>query len=227
MQVVENVLKSNHAKIHSDGTSLHQKKIVGHQISTSLGETFYLGYIPVATKNASTLLEITSNIIQKLSETYYMMSNVDLKKVTFDLLSKITSVMTDRAAGMKCLDRIFADFIRTELGRDVHVHFLHCNGHFLLGMSSACEKVISKVEKELESERQQKFGRDQNAKYDGFNKGSESCVSRVIRTACDIVGPRGDQKSGCRVQWTTFIANSVIPYFKEIDLTAFLRKLLL
>ena len=142
------------------------------------------------------------------------MSNADLKKVSFDLLSKITSVMTDRAAAMKCLDRIFADFIRTELGRDVHVHFLHCNAHFLLGMSSACEKAISKVEKELESERQQKFGRDQNAKYDGFNEGSESSVSRVIRTACDILGPRGDQKSGCRVQWTTFIANSVIPYFK-------------
>ena len=166
MQVVENVLKSNHAKIHSDGTSLDQKKIVGHQISTSLGDTFYLGYIPVARENAITLLEITSNIIQKLSETYSLMSNVDLKKVTFDLLSKITSV------------------------------------------------AISKVEKELESERQQKFGRDQNAKYDGFNEGSESCVSRVIRTACDILGPRGDQKSGCRVQWTTFIANSVIPYFK-------------
>ena len=76
-------------------------------------------------------------------------------------------------------------------------------------MSSACEKAISKVEKELESERQQKFGRDQNAKYEG----SESCVSRVIRTACDILGPRGDQESGCRVQWTTFIANSVM-YFK-------------
>ena len=103
MQVVENILKSNHAKIHSDGTSLDQKKIVGHQISTSVGDTSYLGYIPVARENASTLLEITSNIIQKLSETYSLMSNVDLKKVTFDLLSKITSVMTDRAAAMKCL----------------------------------------------------------------------------------------------------------------------------
>ena len=81
MQVVENVFKSNHAKIHSDGTSL--KKIVGHQISTSLGDTFYLGYIPVATENASTLPEITSNIIQKLSETYSLMSNVDLKKSNF------------------------------------------------------------------------------------------------------------------------------------------------
>ena len=92
--------------------------------------------------------------------------------------------MTDRAAAMKCFDRTFADFIRAELGRDVHVHFLHCNAHFILGMSSACEKAISKVEKELESERQQKLGRDQNAKFDGFNEGSESCVSRVIRTAC-------------------------------------------
>ncbi|KAK3771584.1 hypothetical protein RRG08_041513 [Elysia crispata] len=93
---------------------------------------------------------------------------------------------------MKCFDRIFADFIRTELGRDVHVHFLHCNAYFLLGMSIACEKAISKVEKELESERQQKLGRDQNAKFDGFSEGSESCVSRVIRTACDMLGPRGD-----------------------------------
>ena len=63
-----------------------ERKIVGHQISTSLGDTFYLGNIPVATEHA--LLEITSNIVQKLSETYSLMSNVDLKKVTFDL-SKI------------------------------------------------------------------------------------------------------------------------------------------
>ena len=60
-------------------------------------------------------------------------------------------------------------------------------------------RLFLKVEKELESEGQQKLGRDQNAKFDGFNEGSESCVSRVIRIACDILGPRGDQKSGCRV----------------------------
>ena len=80
MQVVENVLISNHAKIHSDGTSRDQKKIVGHQISTSLGYTFYLGFIPVATEKASTLLQITSNINHKLSETYSLMSNADSKK---------------------------------------------------------------------------------------------------------------------------------------------------
>ena len=51
-------------------------------------------------------------------------------------------------------------------GRDVHVYFQHCNAHFLLGMSSACEKAITKVGKELESERQQKLGRDQNAKFE-------------------------------------------------------------
>ena len=31
MQVVENVIKSHHVTIHSDGTSHGQKKIVGHQ----------------------------------------------------------------------------------------------------------------------------------------------------------------------------------------------------
>ena len=122
--------------------------------------------------------------------------------------------MINRAAAMKCFDRIFADFIRAELGRDVHVHFLHCNAHFLLGIGSACEKIFSKVEKELESERQQKLGRDQNAKFDRFNEGTKSCVSRVIRTACDILGPRRDQKLGCRVQWTRFCTNSVKPCFK-------------
>ena len=66
MQVVENVLKSNHAKIHSDGTSLDQKKIFGHQISTSLGDTSYLGYIPVARENASTLLNL--KLLQILSK---------------------------------------------------------------------------------------------------------------------------------------------------------------
>ena len=93
-------------------------------------------------------------------------------------------------------------------------------------MSSACEKAISKIEKELESERQQKFGRDQNAKYDGFNEGSESCVSRVIRTACDIV-----IQEGIRNQNVVFsgqlLSQILILISREIDLTAFLRQLLL
>ena len=51
--------------------------MVGRQIS------FSLGYVPVTMENASTLLEITSFIVHKLSENYSLMSNVDLKKLTF------------------------------------------------------------------------------------------------------------------------------------------------
>ena len=44
VQVMEGILNSNDATLHSDGTRRDHKKIVSHQLSLSNGETFYLDF---------------------------------------------------------------------------------------------------------------------------------------------------------------------------------------
>lgn len=78
--------------------------------------------------------------------------------------------------------------------------FLHCNAHFLLGLSAACDHVIKAYQKDKDI----KVGRDKHDQFKRFQFSGENAASRYIRTACDILGPRGDEKSGCKDSWVTF-----------------------
>ena len=145
------------------------------------------------------LLQILSRSYQKHIFFYV---NVDLKNVTFDLLSKI-SVMTDRAAAIKCFDRIFADFIKTELGRDVDVHFYIVMCISFLVRAVHVRRLFLRLRKNCSVRDSGSLGeiRMQNL------MASMRC-QKVIRTACDILGPRGDQIC---VQRKTFCTNFMIP----------------
>jgi len=55
--------------------------------------------------------------------------------------------MTDRAAVMKRFDADFLQFIRTQVGKETVVHFLHCNAHYLLGLSRSTELALQATEK--------------------------------------------------------------------------------
>jgi aubergine-like protein len=69
----------------------------------------------------------------------------------------------------------------------------------LLGLSSEAEKTLKGQQKSLG-----KLGRDQLATFKSFASAGESAVSRYIRTGCDVLGPRGDAKNGCRDAWEAF-----------------------
>ena len=115
------------------------------------------------------------------------------------ILKKVTSLMTDRAAVMKKKNgHDFLSFIQTELGQDTVVHFLHCSAHFLLGLRRACETDMK------EAGGAQKLGRDTHSKHNLFSHSTECATSRLIRTASDLTGPRGDENSGCREEWLAF-----------------------
>ena len=70
---------------------------------------------------------------------------------------------------------------------------------FLLGLSRSCESSC----KILEEQEERKLGRDALPKFHLYKK-SESATARVLRLTCDIAGPRGDDKTGCRAEWMAF-----------------------
>ena len=201
MQSAEAILSSTNVTLHSDGTSRDQKKVVGHQLTVDSGDHFFLGY---------TLVEVTLDVFKTMVESYLDVSNVSADVLMKKILSKVTSTMTDRAATMKLYSRKLHDHLKKELGCEHKLNFLHCNAHFLLGLSSACEKAVRSKEGEFGG-----LGRDKCGKFSYFSNVSESATGRLIRMLCEIVGPRGDQKNGCIREWSVYCKNSLIPSFKS------------
>lgn len=206
IQVAEKVLESNNATLHTDATSRDHKKFVSQQITLNSGETLSLGFYIVPTEDAATLLDLTVAELGQLSELYSEYRTEDQEDIFRQILQKVTSLMSDRAAVMKKFNADFLSFLRSQIGQDTIVHFLYCNAHFLLGLSRSCEERLRQVERELaqQEQPQKKMGRDQFTKFIMFSKSSEAATSRLIRTASDLVGPRGDEKNGCRQDWLAF-----------------------
>ena len=57
--------------------------------------------------------------------------------------------MTDRASVMKSFDKKRQDFLSSQLGQEITLHFLHCNAHFLLRLSRACEISLKVIEEDI------------------------------------------------------------------------------
>ena len=213
VQATEAILKSQNITIHSDGTSRDTKKVVSEQISTGGNETLFLGFTPVATEDASTLLEVTLNSLKRLADSSCEMLALSPDELLQQIQSRISSTMSDRASAMKLWGKKLEEHLQEESTSNVKLNFLHCNAHFLLGLSSKCEKSLLESEAHFKSESDCSLGRDRTDDF--FKTDSESSTSRLIRTACEVLGPRGDQKCGRHHDWMTFCPDSNIPSFKS------------
>ena len=146
-------------------------------------------------------MEKTVELFKELSEVYS--EDVEEREKVFkEILCKMKCAMSDRAAVMNLFDRKLEEFKKQTICEDVSTHFLFCNAHFLLGLSSAAEDACKEIEKEVK-DMGVVFGRE--ADIDLSRKLSSFDEIRVIRAAADIFGPRGDEKSGCRNQWLVFL----------------------
>ena len=65
-------------------------------------------------------------------------------------------------------------------------------------MSKACEAALKTAEREIS---QTGLGQDALSRFSHFKSSDENATSRLIRTACDCLGPKGDEKSGCQTEW--------------------------
>ncbi|GFO14465.1 hypothetical protein PoB_004097000 [Plakobranchus ocellatus] len=136
-------------------------------------------------------------MLDELSDVYCGISDQE-KDAVYKEMSKINAVMSDRTSVMKSLNLKFGE-LRAQSLPDARTHFLYCNAHFLLGLSSAAELSLQKVEKRLSS-----LGRSQSPAFKFFT--SDGATLRLIRTSANALGFRGDEKSGCRQEWLAFCA---------------------
>jgi hypothetical protein len=186
--------------LHSDGTTRDHRKIMGHQVTLKSGNSLSLGFRQVATEDSATLLDIAIETLQELGS---IVDGDAEEEVSQEILKNLCSVMSDRASVNKKFNSDLNSYRQRKLKTDDDVQFLYCNAHFLLGLSNKCETKLKDIEKELEESVGHKLGRNQLNKFQSF-KGSETSTARVIRTGSDCLGPRGDEKSGCRGDWEAY-----------------------
>ena len=112
IQTTESVLKAENVTLHCDGTSRDQKKIVS--LTTDSGETLHLGYQPVGTEDASTVLDLTVDLLKNVSHAYGDMSSLTCEELLDKVKPKVTSTVTDRAATMKSFGKKLEEHFREE-----------------------------------------------------------------------------------------------------------------
>ena len=112
--------------------------------------------------------------------------------------------MSDRASVMKAFDKMLHDYRKDILGEeDISTQFLYFNAHFLLGLASAAEDGVKLIEEKLKGD-EGLLGRDNEKAFSDFSLAKETAVSRLVRLSAEVLGPRGDEESGCREEWLAF-----------------------
>ena len=80
---------------------------------------------------------------------------------------------------------------------------------------SAAEKSIAALQTAWNQER---IGRDKLPRFSNWHS-REAAAVRYIRMACEVLGPTGDEKSGCRDLWLAYCSmmelKSTIPSYKD------------
>ena len=201
------ILSNTPFTLHFDGTSRDGKKFVGSQASFKDGTSVSLGFHTVAQEDSDTMLDLAVGLLKEIADCH----ESEKEDMRMKMMVNITSLMTDRAAAMKCFGQKFVEYLKGR-GKATALKLLHCNAHFLLGVSTEVEKCLKHLERDL------CLGRDKLSKFRGWSGRGESATARVIRTTCDVVGPRGDEKSGVRNEWLAFCQErgikSTMPSFR-------------
>ena len=196
MQIAETLTSSDKYDLHTDGTTILGKKVVTQQVTTDSGCTLSCGFTVVASESAETLVSVATSFLEELTFVYETEEKKHEKFLEF--LEKLNGLMSDRAAVMKCFNSRFSEMRQNILQTDEDLSFLYCNAHFLLGLSSCVEKVF----KDLLGDGH-RMGRETVAKFLNANKKEHPAV-RYIHEACACLGPRGDERFGCRQNWLAY-----------------------
>ena len=170
--VAETLLQCDHWDLHSDGTSRSGKKYVGQQITVK-GNSLSTGFTPVATEDTSTLVDISVQLLEELSDIF---PAEKAQQNFIQMLQSLSGTMTDRASVMKSFRRERQKEKQTLLQTDEDLQFLHCDAHFLLGFGAERKKLLAAREKESG----ERLGRDRLPKFNTHYKGSESSAFRYF-----------------------------------------------
>jgi aubergine-like protein len=206
-QVAEEILASQNWDLHGDGTSRDGHKIVGQQVRVEIGKTLSTGFNFVAVENSVTLLD---NAIAMMEELCDIFDEEHREAKFLEMLNKMLATMSDRSSVNKAFNDKFQEYRKSKLGEgSPDLKFLFCNAHFLLGLSNSCESTLKSFEEEIVKSLGHGLGRDGTGRFARFSNDKQSASGRYVRTSCDVLGPRGDQKNGCRADWEAFCSDSL------------------
>ena len=109
------------------------------------GQSLFTGYVPEATEDPTTIVNISINLLVELS----LLPREDDSHETFlQMLHQLSGLVSDRCSTMKSFDRAMQEEKKTLLQTEENIQLDHCNAHFLLGLSAECEKILARREKE-------------------------------------------------------------------------------
>ena len=164
-----------------------------------------MGFISIAYDDAFNLLQQTIKLKKNVIDVYMIssqsMSDAEKDGISKEIVHKMTCVMSDRAANMKLFNKQLHEWRQKVIhNEDINTHFLYCNAHFLLGLTTAAIKAWNNfIEEEGSS-----LARDKDQKFKRFVTSSEVPAFHIIRHVTEVLGPRGDEKNGCRQEWLNF-----------------------
>ncbi|GFR88386.1 hypothetical protein ElyMa_000768900 [Elysia marginata] len=200
-----------HVTHASDATSRQKAHFIEQHIILSDGKQLSLGFSQIACDDSETLLEKCVAFFKDLREVHCSEDDdVDGNECLKDVIRKMSCLLSDRAAVNKAFNSKMSAYKEELLdGEDCTMHFIFCNAHFMLALSSAAENALHNVEKQYFNDGS-KLGRDSCSKSSNFSTATESAALRLIRLAAEVLGPRGDEKSGCRQEWLSFCSSKGI-----------------
>lgn len=144
LQVADAFLQSNHFDLHTDGTTKCGKKVVGQQVTLDNGESLACGFSIVSTEDSATLLDITTNLLQELTDLCEDQHEGEADQLFKKLLRKLTATMSDRASVNKTfnqqLNTLRKDALDTD---DDRVSSLQCT--CVAGLPDISNKQVERV----------------------------------------------------------------------------------
>ena len=197
-QIFEEIISSDHFVYACDGTSRQEASFLEKHIILSSGKQ-----LPLGSEDSDTLLSTGKCVdaFREIIEVDCLDSKEDEESLLKEVIRKMKRLLSDSAAVMKAFDKKLHNFkVDLLVYENVSTHFLYCNAHFPLALSSASQEATELAEYDI-VKGQDQLGRDANPKFSNFQNNYECATLRAIRTASEVFGPSCDEKSGSRQNW--------------------------
>ena len=171
----------------------------------------------VASGAAGATLTALEEILQELSETA---QKNGMSNAASTILLNIKNTMSDRASAQKSFNSMLAAYRADILPNIVtnwnhlskeeqlsisHMHNFYCGMHLVVNMAEHSSEALKLVENNY----------DPMPTTHAFNS-SEPGPIRLIRTTCKALERRGDEKSGCPMQFSAYLKRKGIKAMKLI-----------
>lgn len=153
------------------------------------------------------MLNVLQDVVQELSETA---QKCGISDAADTIIAKLKNTMSDRAAAQKSFNDLLATY-RAEILPKVtsnwdnlsedeqsslsQMHHFYCGMHLVVNMAEHASESLKLTERNYDSP---------TSAYAIHATNEPACI-RLIRTACKAFERRGDEKSGCPLQFSAYL----------------------